>query len=87
MKSFQLSVDCDDAHLEIRDGDSSASKLLNKFCFRNYDISIFSSGQHLWVRFKSVHTFSYDFAGFDAVFEAVTQGKIQDASQKFVVLI
>ena len=77
MKSFRLFIDCDDSDLEIRDGESSSSTLLNQFCSRDYYISVFSSGRYMWVRFRSLRSVSsLDEAGFDAVFEAVKQGKV-----------
>ena len=46
---------CSCDYLEIRDGSSSSDRLLATFCGtkKNLPEPIYSSGRHLWVRFKS----------------------------------
>ena len=63
-------------NLIIRDGQSSSSDLIKTFCGQNFESSVFSSGRHLWVRFKSSdHSVQYG-SGFYALFEMVNQGKV-----------
>lgn len=77
LTSVKLDVDCSPhSTLEIRDGQSSSSRLLKSICKQPfYGSSAFSSGRHLWVRFQSPkQDWTYYFM-FSAEFEAVTQRK------------
>lgn len=44
---------CSCDYVEVRDGANSSARLLGTFCGTNNTDAIYSSGQHLWVRFRS----------------------------------
>ena len=72
---------CGTSSLQIRDGQSSSSNLLKKFCGSEYESSVFSSSRYLLVQFDSKKEYLSGKSLFDAVFEAVKQGKEATASK------
>ena len=77
IKAFRLGYSCGSSSLQIFDGKSSSSNLLKKFCGRDYDRNVFSSGRHLVVQYDlRENHFRDGFYFFDAVFEAVDRGKV-----------
>ena len=77
IKAFRLGYSCGSSSLQIFDGKSSSSNLLKKFCGRDYDSNVFSSGRHLVVQYDLRENVSFDNSYFfDAVFEAVDRGKV-----------
>ena len=77
IKAFRLGYSCGSSSLQIFDGKSSSSNLLKKFCGRDYDSNVFSSGRHLVVQYDLRENVPYDNSYFfDAVFEAVDRGKV-----------
>ena len=77
IKDLYLGSDCYWSTLNIRDGQNSSSDLLKKYCGddESFQDSMFSSGRYLRVQFKSEKGYSSYVSKFDAVFEAVKQGK------------
>lgn len=73
--SFHLENICNGPTLQIRDGQGESSDLLKSLCGRKFESSVFSSGRHLWVRFKTPTDKSLSGTGFNALFEAVNQRK------------
>ena len=77
IKRFRLGLSCGSSSLQIFDGKSSSSNLLlRKFCGRDYDSNVFSSGRHLLVQYDSRKEYLVGDVFFDAVFEAVDRGKV-----------
>ena len=78
IKAFRLGYSCGSSSLQIFDGKSSSSNLLlKKFCGRDYDSNVFSSGRHLLVQYDLRRNDYFDgLYFFDAVFEAVDRGKV-----------
>lgn len=66
--SIQSCDDCKCDFLEIRDGNSSSDRLLAKFCGSKLPGDLYSSGRHLWVRFKSDG--EHVESGFAAMFKS-----------------
>ena len=65
---LNIPAGCNDDMLRIYDGDSILSNRLEKFCGREEDLHVFSSGRHLFVHFvsddkreKKGFRFTYDF--------------------------
>ena len=83
--SFRLESSCRGPVLEIRDGQRDTSNLLKSFCGRNFESSVFSTGRHLWVRFRSSNIKYLSGTGFNAVFEAVNQRKFPEFYLKTVI--
>lgn len=69
---------CSCDYLEIRDGRSSSDRLLATFCGTDLPKALYSSGRHLWVRFKSDE--DVVDSGFVASFssESIREGKRYD---------
>lgn len=86
IKSFSLDRSCLYSNLQIRDGQSSTSDSLNKLCGEKAaELSVFSSGRYLRIELHSLRIpveTPYYAAGFDAVYEAVKQCKIQTILSK-----
>ena len=78
IKKFRLGLSCGSSSLQIFDGKTSSSNLLlKKFCGRDYDSNVFSSGRHLVVQYDLRENHFLDgLYFFDAVFEAVDRGKV-----------
>ena len=73
--SIQSCDDCKCDFLEIRDGNSSSDRLLAKFCGSKLPGDLYSSGRHLWVRFKSDG--EHVESGFAAMFKSsVIKGRL-----------
>ncbi|CAK1578705.1 unnamed protein product [Parnassius mnemosyne] len=67
--SIESSFRCKYDNLKIYDGPSSDSRLVGKFCGKNYLKSYTSSSNALFIRFKSDHTMSSE--GFRITYEAI----------------
>lgn len=69
---------CSCDYVEVRDGASSTARLLGTFCGTNNTDALYSSGQQLWVRFKSDDAVAD--SGFVAQFssEKYRKGKLYD---------
>ena len=76
IKAFRLGYSCGSSSLQIFDGKSSSSNLLKKFCGKDYNLNVFSSGRHLLVQYDSRQEYLFGDVFFDAVFEAVNRGKV-----------
>ncbi|KAL9985302.1 hypothetical protein ACROYT_G007690 [Oculina patagonica] len=74
---------CSCDYLEIRDGSSSGDRLLATFCGTKVPDALYSSGRHLWVRFKSDG--QVVASGFVASFssETIREGVSCPASWKY----
>ena len=53
IRAFRLGYSCGSSSLQIFDGKSSSSNLLKKFCGKDYNLNVFSSGRHLLVQYDS----------------------------------
>lgn len=69
---------CSCDYVEVRDGANSSARLLGTFCGTNNTDAIYSSGRHLWVRFRSDDAVAD--SGFVAQFssEKYRKGKLYD---------
>ncbi|CAG5044806.1 unnamed protein product [Parnassius apollo] len=76
--SLESSFRCKYDNLKIYDGPSSDSRLVGKFCGKNYLKSYTSSSNALFIRFKSDHTMSSE--GFRITYEAICHKTLYGAS-------
>lgn len=69
-----LDGSCNNSTFQIRDGQSSSGDAFKSLCelHKRDQVTLFSSGRHLWVQFQSSNE---NMAGIYAVFEAVNQSK------------
>ena len=66
--SLEQSDGCMNDYLEIRDGKYGYSRLIGKFCDSNLPkLPIYSSGQHMWIKFVSDDSIQAD--GFRIIYD------------------
>lgn len=70
MLSLEFDYMCQYDYVEVRDGDSSDSQIIRRFCGNERPAPIRSSGSSLHVLFHSDGSKNFD--GFHAVFEEIT---------------
>uniref|UniRef100_A0A8C3I7Z9 Cubilin n=1 Tax=Chrysemys picta bellii TaxID=8478 RepID=A0A8C3I7Z9_CHRPI len=63
---------CSWNYIEVRDGDSEMSSIINKFCDSTFHSPITSSSNSLWIKFKS--DVSVQRASFRAIYEVACGG-------------
>ena len=63
------SSECSSDYVEVHDGSSRYSRSEGRFCGSSLPADIFSTGRHMYVRFRSDSSYSY-FEGFKATFTA-----------------
>uniref|UniRef100_A0A8C0J8V6 Cubilin n=1 Tax=Chelonoidis abingdonii TaxID=106734 RepID=A0A8C0J8V6_CHEAB len=63
---------CSWNYIEVRDGDSEMSSIINKFCNSTFHSPITSSSNSLWIKFKS--DVSVQRASFRAIYEVACGG-------------
>lgn len=65
-RKCNISFDCD--MLEVRDGALNTSKMIGRFCGNRRPNGFYSSGNVLWIRFKSSIKPTNGSLGFEAIF-------------------
>ncbi|NXY42567.1 CUBN protein, partial [Ceuthmochares aereus] len=68
---------CSSNYIEVRDGDSEVSPLINKFCYSIAMSPITSTSNSLWIKFKS--DASVQRASFRAVYQVACGGSLSGA--------
>ncbi|XP_013797015.2 cubilin [Apteryx mantelli] len=68
---------CSSNYIEVRDGDSEMSPLINKFCHGTFISPITSTSNSLWIKFKS--DASVQRASFRAVYQVACGGSLSGA--------
>ncbi|NXD11879.1 CUBN protein, partial [Nothocercus nigrocapillus] len=68
---------CSSNYIEVRDGDSEMSPLINKFCHSTFMSPITSTSNSLWIKFKS--DASAQRASFRAVYQVACGGLLSGA--------
>ena len=61
MKLMISSYELKNSTLQIRDGQNSSSEVLEPFSREDTDITVLSSGRHLWARYQSIQDEQTEF--------------------------